>query len=174
MRLTKQYAYALMTSIPDEDSVTYYHELIRMVKVFDNLPDYVSLVEFRPEEFSSIRSILADEMEPLLINFLEVLAHDRMLSQLDTVAEDYRIVLVEENLLYDVQVFSAVPLGSKIKHQLEQLVERRWGSDYLINYVVDKKILGGLRLEVNGAVIDTTFRSRIDQIIREVQHGSKR
>ena len=174
MRLTKQYAYALMTSIPDEDSVTYYHELTRMVKVFDNLPDYVSLVEFRPEEFFSIRSILADEVEPLLINFLEVLAHDRMLSQLDTVAEDYRIVLVEENLLYDVRVFSAVSLGSSIKNQLEQLVERRWGSDYLINYVVDKKILGGLRLEVNGAVIDTTFRSRIDQIIREVQHGSKR
>ena len=91
-----------------------------------------------------------------------------------TITEDYRLILVEENLLYDVKIFSAVSLSSESKNQIEQLVEKRWGSNYLLNYIVDKKILGGIRLEVNGAVIDTTFRSRIDQIIREVQHGSKR
>lgn len=174
MRLTKQYAYALLTSIPDEDSVDLYYELTRVVNLFGNVPEYVHMVEFQPEEFAGIRDILSDEISPLLTNFLEVLAQDRVLGRLKTITEDYRLILVEENLLYDVKIFSAVSLSSESKNQIEQLVEKRWGSNYLLNYIVDKKILGGIRLEVNGAVIDTTFRSRIDQIIREVQHGSKR
>ena len=109
-----------------------------------------------------------------MLNFLEVLAEDRLLSQLDTVIEDYRLVLVENNLLFEVKVYSSKPLSDHTQNQLVEMIESRWGKDYLIDYRVDPKTLGGLKLEVNGAVIDTTFRSRIDQIIREVQHGAKR
>ena len=79
MRLTKQYAYALLTSIPDEDSVDLYYELTRVVNLFGNVPEYVHMVEFQPEEFAGIRDILSDEISPLLTNFLEVLAQDRVL-----------------------------------------------------------------------------------------------
>jgi len=174
MRLTKQYAYGLLSSISDENPVDFYHELNRLAQMFETLSEYVHLVEFRPQEFSEVRQILTDETDPLLINFLEVLARDRMLSRLKTITEDYRLVLVEENLLFEVQVFSASQLSSESKQNIEQLVENRWGSDYLLSYEVDNDILGGIRLEVNGAIIDTTFRSRLDQIIREVQYGSKR
>jgi len=174
MRLTKQYAYGLFSSISDENPVDFYHELNRLAQMMNTLPEYVHLVEFKPEEFSTIREILTDEIDPLLINFLEVLARDRMLSRLETITEDYRLALIEENLLYNVRVFSASQLSSESKNNIEQLVERRWGNDYLLSYEIDENILGGIRLEVNGAIIDTTFRSRIDQIIREVQYGSKR
>ena len=174
MRLTKQYAVALLTSMPDENAVGIYHDLVRVADVFGNIPEYVSMVDFNPEDFSIIREILEEEYEPIIVNFLEVLAQDGMFSRLNTIIEDYRLALVEENLLYDVKVSSATSLESSAREHIEQLIENRWGSAYLINYKVDKQILGGIRLEVNGAVIDTTFRSRIDQIIREVQHGSKR
>lgn len=174
MRLTKQYAYALLASIPDENAVGFYHTLVRVADVFGNIPEYVGMVDFNPEEFGVIREALEEEYDPIIVNFLEVLAQDGMLSRLNTVIEDYRLALVEENLLFDVKVFSATPLNSTAKEHIEKLIENRWGSAYLINYNVDKQVLGGIRLEVNGAVIDTTFRSRIDQIIREVQHGSKR
>jgi ATP synthase F1 delta subunit len=174
MRLTKQYAYALLASIPDENAVGFYHDLVRVANVFENIPEYIRLVDYKPEEFSLIRETLEEEYHSIIVNFLEVLAQDGMLSRLNTVIEDYRLALVEENLLFDVKVYSAKPLIPTAKEHIEKLVENRWGSTYLIEYRVDKKILGGIRLEVNGAIIDTTFRSRIDQIIREVQHGSKR
>ena len=97
-----------------------------------------------------------------------------MLHRLETIKEDYYLILVEENILFDVQVYSANPLGEQTKTQIETLVHNRWGENSMIHYQIDKNLIGGIRLEVNGAVIDTTFRSRIDQIIREVQHGSKK
>ncbi len=171
MRLTKQYAHAFFAAMQDARSVGFYHELIRVAKILNNLPDYVTLVDFKPEKFSLIREALEAEFDPLLVNFLEVLAQDGLLSRLNTIIEDYRLLLVEENLLYDVKVYSANPLKEESKRHIEKLVENRWGTDYLIDYRVDRKNIGGIRLEVNGAVIDTTFRSRIDQIIREVQNG---
>lgn len=171
MRLTKQYAHALFAAMQDARSVEFYHELIRVEKILKNLPEYVTAVDFQPEKFSLIRETLEEGFDPLLVNFLEVLAQDGMLSRLDTVIEDFRILLVEENLLHDVKVYSAVPLNETSKKHIERLVENRWGTDYLMEYKVNKQIIGGIRLEVNGAVIDTTFRSRIDQIIREVQNG---
>ena len=174
MRLTKQYAYALLKSTSKEESVTVYKELIKITDLFKQFPEYVGLIEFQTEEFKAVRSILTDNVEPLVLNFLEVLAKDRLLSQLETVVEDYRLVLVENNLLFEVKVHSSKPLSDHTQNQLVEMIESRWGEDYLIDYRVDPKTLGGLKLEVNGAVIDTTFRSRIDQIIREVQHGAKR
>lgn len=171
MRLTKQYAHAFFEAMQDARSVDFYHELIRVAQILENLPDYVTLADFKPEKFSLIREALEAGFDPLLVNFLEVLAQDGLLSRLNTIIEDYRILLVEENLLYDVKVYSAVPLNEKSKQHIEEVVKNRWGADYLIDYTVDRKKIGGIRLEVNGAVIDTTFRSRIDQIIREVQNG---
>ena len=171
MRLTKQYANAFFEAMQDARSVEYYHELTRVADILDNLPEYVTLTDFKPEKFSLIRDTLEAGFDPLLVNFLEVLAQDGLLSRLNTVIEDYRILLVEENLLFDVSVSSAIPLNEKSKIYIEEIVKKRWGIDYLIDYKVNRKNIGGIRLEVNGAVIDTTFRSRIDQIIREVQNG---
>lgn len=174
MRLTKQYAYALLNSVSEDEAVSIYYELKRMTEIFKQAPDYVSVLEFQPEEFKTVRDLLTDDLDEKTLNLLEVLAQDRLLSQLETVAEDYRLVLIEENLLFNVKVYSAKPLEESKKEDILKMVESRWGNNYTTEFVVEKNILGGIRLEINGAVIDTTFRSRIDQIIREVRNGSKR
>lgn len=168
MRLTKQYAYGLYASLPDELKVPMYHELEQIINIFDNVPEYVNIIAYDVEEFRYLRKMLADEVHPLLVNLLEVLAEDGLLNRLDTIAEDYQMLLVEANLLYDVKVSSATTLSSAFKNHIEELIQQRWGQDYLLTYKVDKQLIGGVRLEVNDAVVDTTFRSRIDQILREV------
>ena len=98
MRLTKQYANALLKSTSKEEAVAVYKELINVTDLFEQFPEYIGLIEFQTEEFETVRSIFAEKVEPLVLNFLEVLAEDRLLSQLETVIEDYRLVLVENNL----------------------------------------------------------------------------
>ena len=85
MRLTKQYANAFFEAMQDARSVEYYHELIRVARVLDNLPEFVTLVDFKPEKFSLIRETLEEGFNPLIVNFLEVLAQDGLLSRLNTI-----------------------------------------------------------------------------------------
>lgn len=168
MRLTKQYAYAFLASLKKEDKLPMYDELQEISKLLDELGDYVSTVEFVPEELEYFSGILADEFHPLAVNLTRILAEDGLLSRLDTVIEDYRFGLVEEEILTEVKVSSAKPLSEKFKEKLKELIQESWTTDFMLNFTVDSDLIGGVRLEVNNAVIDTTFRSRINQILREV------
>lgn len=174
MRLTKQYAFGLFFSVPEESTIEVLFQLQELTQVFKEYEKYVHALDVKVEDFKHMRTILNDKVDPIVINFLEIITEDGMLHKLDTIIEDYRLVLIEENLMFDVQVYSANPVSEQMKKQVETLIQKRWGSHSIIHYQVDKNLIGGIRLEVNGAVIDTTFRSRIDQIIREVQYGSKK
>lgn len=168
MRLTKQYAYGLLASAPEELYMPIYHELKTINEVLKAETSYVNIIEFDREEFKELREILKEDYQPLLINFLEVLAEDGLLNRLDTIVEDYQYGLIEENVLYEAEVASATPLSSEFKEKIKQFIGQRWGENYLLDFTVDEKLIGGVRLQINDAVIDTTFRSRINQILREV------
>lgn len=168
MRLTKQYAEGLLQAAPLEEKVSIYYELIQLCESLKRTNDYVTFLEFEPEEMAHFRELLIDEYHPLTINFLEVLAEDGMLHRLETILIDYQNGLIEENLLQEVKVYSAAPLSQNLKEKIEQMIQLNWGSDYLLDFYVNRDLIGGIRLEVNDAVIDTTFRSRINQILREV------
>ena len=174
MRLTKQYAYGLLASISEESSIDVLFQLQELTRILKENEQYMHALDVQVEDFQQLRAILNGEFDPMVINFLEVITEEGMLYRLDTITEDYHLVLIEENILFDVQVYSVRSLSEPFKRQIEDLVQQRWGENSMIYYQIDKNLIGGIRLEVNGAVIDTTFRSRIDQIIREVQHGSKK
>lgn len=174
MRLTKQYAYGLLASVSKESSIDVLFQLQELTHILKENEQYMHALDVQLEDFQQLRAILTSEFDPMVINFLEVIAEEGMLYRLDTITEDYHLVLTEENILFNVQVYSARPLSDTFKRQIEDLVQKRWGENSMIHYQIDEKLIGGIRLEVNGAVIDTTFRSRIDQIIREVHHGSKK
>ncbi len=168
MRLTRQYAYGFLASVPTEDKLTMYYELQRLSEVLAELEGYVAVVEFIPEEMEKLGELLGDDFHPLAINFLRVLAQDSLLNRLDTIVEDYRFGLVEAGLLVEVKVSSAAPVSAAFKEKIAQLIQENWTTDYILNFTVDSDLIGGVRLEANNAVIDTTFRSRINQILREV------
>lgn len=168
MRLTKRYAYGLLASLESEEKLPIYYELKEISELLANLEDYVSIVEFIPEEIDYFTKVLAGEFHPLAVNFVDVLAQDGLLGRLDTVIEDYRFGLVESGILTKVSVSSARPLSEKFKEKIQHLIQENWTKDFMLNYNVDSNLIGGVRLEVNNAVIDTTFRSRINQILREV------
>lgn len=168
MRLTKQYAYGLLAALSEDEKLAMYHELKKINDLLEELEDYVSIVEFIPEEMGQLSKILDGEFDPLAINFVHVLVQDGLLSRLGTVIEDYRFGLVEEEILTEVSISSAKPLSDRFKEKIKELINRNWTTDFMLNFKVDSDLLGGVRLEVNNAVIDTTFRSRINQILREV------
>lgn len=168
MRLTKQYAYGFLASLADDAKLPIYYELKQINELLVDLVEYVSIIEFIPEEMENFSEILDGKFDPLVVNFIKVLVQDGLLSRLDTITEDYRFGLVEAELLTEVNVSSAKSLSVAFKENIKKLIQENWTTDFMLNFTVDSDLIGGVRLEVNNAVIDTTFRSRINQILREV------
>src|SRR5690625_346734 len=127
MRLTKQYAYGLFASISKESSIEVLLQLQELVEIFNQKKEYMYALDTQVEDFQNMRDILNAEVDPMIINFLEVIAEDGMLHRLETITEDYRLILVEENILFDVNVYSAKDLSDQVKNKVEKLVKNRWG-----------------------------------------------
>lgn len=61
-----------------------------------------------------------------------------------------------------VKVRSAEKLGEKTKTHLVQTLKKRYSAKGIVlKEMIDKKLLGGLRLEIDDEVIDLSVRNRI-------------
>src|SRR5690625_3511948 len=144
MRLTKQYAYGLLASISEESSIDVLFQLQELTRILKENEQYMHALDVQVEDFQQLRAILNGEFDPMVINFLEVITEEGMLYRLDTITEDYHLVVIEENILFDVLVYSDRPLTEPLKRQLQDLVQQRYVQNLTIYYLIHKQLIGGI------------------------------
>lgn len=105
-------------------------------------------------------------LEPLkipspIVRFLRVLAEDRGLHRLDTIAAQGLRLIVDQELGTPVQLISARTLSpSVIEHLVEQLTAQSI-QPVVMTHETDPRVLGGVRLQVGQRQIDQTLKSRV-------------
>jgi len=65
-------------------------------------------------------------------------------------------------------VTTAVPLGDAQRQRLVELLSRQYGRDVHLDSAVDPGVVGGVRLEVGGELVDSTLSSRLDETRRRL------
>ncbi len=63
-----------------------------------------------------------------------------------------------------VSVESAVTLSTKEKKSMEEILETKYGVTSTINFSVNPKLLGGLKIVIGDRVLDTSVLARLDDI----------
>lgn len=169
MRKTKLLAEALMQVLKDDEAkVKAYGQLVQLTELMDQLKDYQSFLVHNPKEFAIVRQGLSDSVDGILLNFLEVVVQDGMVSRLGAITEDFKQMLVNERLLADIRITTARDLSFSAKQALQEEIKAFWSGPKVYQYHVDGYLIDGIRLKINDSVIDTSYRSRINQIIKEV------
>ena len=74
----------------------------------------------------------------------------------------------KENRQLDVNVTSAVELDPAITKQVGDEVEKQTDRKVELTSTVDPDILGGLVLRVGNMVLDTSLKSRLERLRREI------
>lgn len=138
----------LLESFPDDRAVKYLKDLQVIQDSLHMIQENIGLLKESPEEFAEVHQSLVDRFDNLVKNF----EHD----------------VAEVGIFHRVVISSATPLSDAMKEKILAEVEKRWGDRYVVDYHVDPAVIGGIRLEVDEAVFDTTFRTRLDQLAREV------
>ncbi len=82
--------------------------------------------------------------------------------------EEYQKVAAaqRDRLVALVQV--AQPLGEAETGRLREALSRQYGREVHLNVLVDPSVIGGVRIEVGGDVIDGTVASRLDEARRRL------
>ena len=110
--------------------------------------------------------------EPELVNFLELLVEKHRMPAIFRIRRELDSLWAKENRRLDVTLTSAAELDSAIAKQVGDEVSKQTDRRVELRTQVDPDILGGLVLRVGNMVLDTSIRSRLERLRREIARAA--
>jgi ATP synthase F1 delta subunit len=106
--------------------------------------------------------------EPELLNFLELLAEKHRMPAIFHIQRRFDERWAEETKRLEVTLTSAVELDDDVVERIAKEVERQTDRTIDMTREVDPAVLGGLVLRVGNRVLDTSIRTKLEKLRREV------
>lgn len=100
-----------------------------------------------------------------------VMAYQRRLPLLPSVNEAFFRRLHEARGETVVEVTTADELKKEMAKKLETLLADRLGSKVILKRVVDKDVLGGMRIRIGSKMIDATLAAKLDKLTAHLKRG---
>ena len=110
--------------------------------------------------------------EPELVNFLELLAEKHRMPAIFRIRREFDRLWAQENRQLEVELTSAVELDPEIAEQVGEEIAKQTDRKVELSTNVDPDVLGGLVLRVGNMVLDTSIRTRLERLRREIARAA--
>jgi F-type H+-transporting ATPase subunit delta len=110
--------------------------------------------------------------EPELVNFLELLAEKHRMPAIFRIRWEFDRLWALENRQLEVELTSAVQLDPEIAERVGDEIAKQTDRKVDLRTNVDPDVLGGLVLRVGNMVLDTSIRTRLERLRREIARAA--
>lgn len=111
------------------------------------------------------------KLRPIMRDFLCLLADHRRLDQLVGIADAYQKIIDEMLGRVRATITSAGPLTAQQTEAVIAALARQTGRTVLAEERVDKQLLGGLVVDIEGKVYDGSLRSQLEALATSIAGG---
>ena len=140
--------------------------------IFRDDPEYLHLLSIpsipKKERCALLDEALRGQVHLYVLNFLKILCEHGTLRELPGCARAYRIRYNAAHGILEATATSAVPLTEEQKTALRQKLEATTGKTIHLAAKVDKAVLGGIRLDIEGTELDGTVQNRLAALRRDI------
>ena len=147
-------------------------ELDEVQKLLKQNPDYLRLLSTpsipKKERCGLLDEALRDRVHLYVLNFLKILCEKGTLRELSGCARAYRIRYNQAHGILEATAISAVPLTEQQRAALHAKLESLTGKTIDLKTKVDTKVLGGIRLDIEGTELDGTVQNRLASLRRDI------
>ena len=163
------YGKALFEAARDMNKVDQILEELKAISViFKQEPDFyeffITPVLSGPEKKKVIEKIFAGRISDEMHNFLRVLIDKRRPASYSRIAREYG-KLVDESLGLSVgTVVSAIPLSDEQLNSFAEKTGKLLRKNIKLSNKVDPSILGGVKIFIEGKVIDASIRKQLQDL----------
>ena len=128
-------------------------------------PEYAAVIQNPKIPFDLKEKMTAENLkgiDPLALNLAYLLILKNKTDIADQIAEEYERELDEYHGIKRAEVISAIPLTDDNKKSLGQRLETIIGKKLSIKFNVDPEIVGGFIAKIDGKLIDSSIRNKLD------------
>ena len=120
----------------------------------------------REEERRTVVLDVADALKLSVTtkNFLLILAERRRLALIGDIAAEFQRQLDVHTGGARAQVFSTTELGAVQLARIKDALQKSTGKKVVVESIVDPSLLGGLRIQVEGKVLDSTLLLQLEAL----------
>lgn len=167
--ISNEYAKALFMLAAETGKSKEYREALGTVsEVFENNPTYSEFLSTfaipLEERLSALEVAFSDAIPRDVLSFLKLLCEKRHIGEFNECVVDYNAMYDEICDVSNAKVTSAVELSEDEKASLKEKLEKISGNKTLIEYTVDKSIIGGLIVEMDGKIMDSSLRKHLKDV----------
>ena len=147
-------------------------ELDEVQQLLKQNPDYLRLLSTpsipKKERCGLLDEALRGQVHLYVLNFLKILCEKGTLRELSGCARAYRIRYNQAPGILEATAISAVPLTEQQLSALHAKLESLTVKTIDLKTKVDAKVLGGIRLDIEGTELDGTVRNRLASLRRDI------
>ena len=171
----KEYGDALFMLALEDDRAKEYGDALQGIQtVFWENPDYLLLlaspdVSLR-ERIAVIDAAFAEAVPQHVLSFLKLLCEKGRISCFEAAYGEYMALFYASQRVIHAKVTSAVVLTDAEKAKLISKLEVTHKGKVQAEYLVDKELLGGMMVEIDGRILDGSLRHRLREM-KDVMHS---
>ena len=147
-------------------------ELDEVVKLLKENPDYLHLLSIpsipKKERCGLLDEALRGQVHLYVLNFLKILCEKGTLRELPGCARAYRVRYNEAHGILEATATTAVAMTPEQVKSLHEKLEKLTGKTIDLKTKVDAKVLGGIRLDIEGTELDGTVQNRLAALRKDI------
>lgn len=165
----KEYGGALYLLSEDENLSDQFLDQLGLLKsLFSENAAYGRLLESPtlaiPEKISILDEAFAGNVHPYVLNFLKILTENGYIASFSDCCDEFEQRFNADRNICVAKITSAAPLSEEQKEKLRDKLEKSVGKKVKMHCAVDPSLIGGVRAELDGKLIDGTVKNKIDLI----------
>ena len=166
----KSYSQALYELATEEKNLNDVEEhAVSIIKLISQSEDFNSLIKDptnkQDDQLNSINIIFEKfNLNNLLKKFLNFLVVKRRFFYVEKILKDFVMICSKNRGEISAQLTVAKELNENEINKIKNDLSKNFGSDVKLNYNYDPDLIGGLIMQVESVMIDTSIKNKLQQI----------
>ena len=166
----KSYSQALYELATEEKNLNDVEDhAVSIIKLISQSEDFNSLIKDptnkQDDQLNSINSIFEKfNLNNLLKKFLNFLVVKRRFFYVEKILKDFVMICSKNRGEISAQLTVAKELNANEINKIKDELSQNFGSNVKLNYTYDPDLIGGLIMQVESVMIDTSIKNKLQKI----------
>ena len=167
--ISREYAEALFELAEEAGQTEAYAEALTLTEgILEENPGFLQLLASpavsREERMNALSAAFQDAIPLSMLVLLRMMVYRGHARRIPEMIESFRELVRERRGESEARVITAVALTEAQEAVLREKLEKRFGRKMILKCEVDPGLIGGIRVETEGRVLDGTLRTRLQEI----------
>lgn len=173
--VSKTYGEALFELAVDAGKLDNVAEEVSLLKqAFDENEELKKIMNHpkvtKEEKVALVENIFKDRLSNEVVGFLVLIVGKGRYSEIDAILRIFEERVREYKNIGVAYVTSAVEMNQEQKAQIQKkLLNTTKYVQFEMNYLVDPSLIGGLVIRIGDRIVDSSIRTKLDSMARELQ-----